>query len=328
MEDDNWNVIEPTTESTNEDTVEYEIEDEQSDQEEKTETVREAKEPSKKDDPKELEGIETKGAEKRIRQLVRQRKEKEEENARLVAETNDLKQKLSSQTKEYVTTQQATNDFTEKQLTEKIEYAREVLKDAMESQEFDKVVAAQEDLSNAQYDLRRIGDAKENFNAMQAEEERLDAERKEYYQNNPQPQQRQAAPPVDDRAISWAENNKWFGEDEIMTAGALAIDAKLKAEGWTPEDTDYYEEVDRRVQEGFPHKFEADTPKQNRKQKSDTATQTVAGASRSPASSKSKVTLTAEDVAKAKKWNIPLDRYAAEKLKTELVDDEYTEITL
>ena len=31
------------------------------------------------EEPKELEGIETKGAEKRIRQLVRQRKEREEQ---------------------------------------------------------------------------------------------------------------------------------------------------------------------------------------------------------------------------------------------------------
>ena len=50
----------------------------------------------------------------------------------------------------------------------------------------------------------------------------------------------------------------------------------------------------------------------------------VAGNSRSSASKK--VKLTKEDVALAKKWQIPLETYAAEKAKADKADGEYTAI--
>jgi hypothetical protein len=55
--------------------------------------------------------------------------------------------------------------------------------------------------------------------------------------------------------------------------------------------------------------------------------QVVAGASRTPQTSKgNKVKLSQEDVQRANKWGIPLEQYAAEKLKAEQADGEYTEI--
>ena len=72
--DDSWETVEIPN---NEDKVEYEVEEKvveaaQPDPEVKEEKV-EAQE-----EPQELEGIETSGAQKRIRQLVKQRKEREE----------------------------------------------------------------------------------------------------------------------------------------------------------------------------------------------------------------------------------------------------------
>ena len=54
----------------------------------------------------------------------------------------------------------------------------------------------------------------------------------------------------------------------------------------------------------------------------------VAGASRSPATSTGKkIKLSQEDVRLANKWNIPLEVYAAEKLKVDGSGGEYTDIS-
>ena len=92
-EEDNWGTVEiPDTQ--NEDKVEYEIEEEKA-----TEQVAQEEEPKpevKEEEPKELEGIETSGAQKRIRQLVRQRKEREEQLAAVMQQNEELTQKLQS----------------------------------------------------------------------------------------------------------------------------------------------------------------------------------------------------------------------------------------
>ena len=119
----------------------------------------------------------------------------------------------------------------------------------------------------------------------------------------------------DPMAVEWSQKpeNSWFGSDNIMTVAALTIDAQLKEEGYNPASPDFYQEVDSRMRQEFPHKFnqqviEQEVPTQRATQ------QVVAGQSRSPTNSSSKkVKLTQEDVRMAQKWNIPLEKYAAEK---------------
>ena len=73
--------------------------------------------------------------------------------------------------------------------------------------------------------------------------------------------------------------NDWFGEDKIRTAAALAIDADLKEEGFNPTDDDYYDEIDNRLKEAFPHKFQKrKRTKQNENRMQETSpAQVVAG---------------------------------------------------
>ena len=99
------------------------------------------------------------------------------------------------------------------------------------------------------------------------------------------------------------------------------------------DNEEFYHEVDRRLAEAFPHKFKSsEVPveeNQNRVQE-DTSVpaQVVGSSSRStPNSSKSKIKLTKEDVRLANKWNIPLETYAAQKLKVAEADGEYTQIS-
>ena len=195
--------------------------------------------------------------------------------------------------------------------------------EAFESGEKEKLLQAQEMLNEAQVDLKHL-----NLTKAQMEEV---AEQPEPEQAAPVQQPVQQTP--DPRAEEWAANNEWFGKDKILTVSALTIDQELKAEGYDTDNEEFYHEVDRRLAEAFPHKFKSsEVPveeNQNRVQE-DTSVpaQVVGSSSRStPNSSKSKIKLTKEDVRLANKWNIPLETYAAQKLKVAEADGEYTQIS-
>mgnify|MGYP003126565879 CR=1 FL=1 len=95
--------------------------------------------------------------------------------------------------------------------------------------------------------------------------------------------------------------------------------------GYDPKEQDFYEEIDRRLRNEFPQKF--DQEESVEASKTQQPSQVVAGTSRSPTSSNKKIKLSQEDVRLAQKWNIPLEVYAAEKLKVDKSDSEYTDIT-
>ena len=141
-----------------------------------------------------------------------------------------------------------------------------------------------------------------------------------------------AAPEYDPKAIEWAGRNGWFGQDQILTAAALTIDQELKNEGYDPSDEDFYEEVDNRLRQKYPNRFQVEQGEEDTPRLQDTtanSAQVVAGASRTPktsSNSKNKIKLTQEDVRLANKWGIPLEKYAAEKLKVEQAEGEYTSV--
>jgi hypothetical protein len=294
----------------------YEIEEEQVEPQQ-AEPVQE------EEQPQELDGIKTKGAEKRIRQLVRQRKERDEQIAKLLAQNEELSSNLKQKENSFNEVSKLNLDASEKQLTDKVTLARNAYMEAFESGEKEKLLQAQEMLNEAQVDLKHL-----NLTKAQMEEV---VEQPEPEQAAPVQQPVQQTP--DPRAEEWAADNEWFGKDKILTVSALTIDQELKAEGYDPDDEEFYQEVDRRLAEAFPHKFKSsEVPveeNQNRVQE-DTSVpaQVVGSSSRSaPNSSKSKVKLTKEDVRLANKWNIPLETYAAQKLKVAEADGEYTQIS-
>ena len=309
--DENWEEVDiPENEEAS-----YEIEEEV--QPQQAEPVQE------EEQPQELDGIKTKGAEKRIRQLVRQRKERDEQIAQLLAQNEELSNNLKQKENSFNEVSKLNLDASEKQLTDKVTLARNAYMEAFESGEKEKLLQAQEMLNEAQVDLKHL-----NLTKAQMEEV---AEQPEPEQAAPVQQPVQQTP--DPRAEEWAANNEWFGKDKILTVSALTIDQELKAEGYDPDDEEFYQEIDRRLSEAFPHKFKSsEVPveeNQNRVQE-DTSVpaQVVGSSSRSaPNSSKSKVKLTKEDVRLANKWNIPLETYAAQKLKVAEADGEYTQIS-
>ena len=92
-----------------------------------------------------------------------------------------------------------------------------------------------------------------------------------------------------------------------MTYAAFGIHKELvESEGIDPKTDEYYNELDKRMGEEFPHKFSNGA--QSKK-----PVQNVASASRSNSgrsSGKKQVRLTQRQVAIAKKLGVPLEEYA------------------
>ena len=116
----------------------------------------------------------------------------------------------------------------------------------------------------------------------------------------------QSLPTPDPRAEAWATENSWFGKDRAMTFTAFEIHKDLvEREGFDPQTTEYYEEVDKRIRLEFPHKFD------NKDQTSEKPTQNVASVKRSTVRpGRRTVRLTSSQVAIAKKLGVPLEEYA------------------
>ena len=324
-----WSTVEVDSGEDESPKVEFEVEEQPEVQEEQPKelapVVEQAEEEQNEERPEELEGIKTKGAEKRIKQLIRQRKERDEELQQLRSEINNLRAAVQERDTQLSSSLKNSIDSTESQLESNLESAKQLYKQAVESGDTDGMLAAQESMSKAYAEQTRVDQQK---SAWEEYNRALEANGQQAAQVA---QQQQQAQEYDPKAVEWATKNEWFGQDQIMTAAALTIDQELKGEGYDPSDDDFYEEVDSRLRQRYPHKFQDANSEPETPRLQDTATssaQVVAGASRTPKTSQSnnKVKLTQEDVRLANKWGIPLEKYAAEKLKVEQADGEYTSV--
>lgn len=281
----------------------------------------------------ELDGINTKGAEKRIRHLVKQRKERDDLIERLNVDLNDARSKLITSYRTNKSFEISSLSAHENELNERVKSAEAVYLKAYDDGDKEKLLASQNLINDAKTDIKIVKARREQLqSAQQSDVAGRVMESEGGYavpdrgQGNRQPPQQQpaiAAQPVPDKLVTdWVRNNQWFGKDEVATAVALAVDQKLKMEGYDPLSKEFYNEIDKRVRSELPHKFsqQANTANQQSTRTSmgsvNNPSQVVAGASRkSPP--KTTVKLTQKDVQLAKKWGIPLDRYAAEKRKVE-----------
>jgi len=110
----------------------------------------------------------------------------------------------------------------------------------------------------------------------------------------------QVPPQPSEKARNWAQKNTWFGNDKIMTNAAFTIHEDLLGMGVDVESDEYYNEINKRMTESFPHKFAQEQKK---------PVQTVASAGRKQEGRRT-VRLTKSQVAIAKKLGVPLEEYA------------------
>ena len=243
------------------------------------------------------------GVQKRIAKLTRKMREAERQKEEAVAyadavnkQKNELEGRLSTLDKSY------TSEFETRVKTNMVA-AKQALKTAIESQDVEGQIAAQEQIANLTMDAARL-------NAMKVAAESKPKE------VNVTPQQTKQAAQTDPMAEAWAADNSWFGNDSAMTYTAFDIHKQLvEKEGFDPKSREYYAEVDKRIRLEFPHKFDKIDGNSTERVK---PTQNVASAKRSSNTGRRKtVKLTPSQVAIAKRLGVPLEDYAKQLKITE-----------
>jgi hypothetical protein len=229
---------------------------------------------------------------RRIDQLTKRYREAERrEKAAL-----DYAKGIQDKYKKAETTLNTIDDNYLKEFDARIDAQREQvksnLKNAIQNNDADKIMEAN-DL------LARLSVEKEKARILQdkkkEEQETKKTQPETTEQQQPQPQKREPSP----KATSWADKNTWFGKDKVLTNAAYGIHEDLVAQGFDPESDDYYNEIDFKMREYFPNKFEQEKR----------PTQTVASAGRKQEGRRT-VKLTRSQVAIAKKLGVPLEEYA------------------
>ena len=180
------------------------------------------------------------------------------------------------------------------------EQVRIKLRTAIESNDADAIMQANDELTQlaVQKEKAKLQMADRTERLRQLEEQ------KKIQASEIQEQQR--ARPVDPapsgKAKTWAQKNTWFGNDKIMTNAAFTIHEDLVGMGVDVESEEYYNEIDKRMKDNFPHKFSIQEQRRE-------PVQQVASAGRQQQGRKT-VRLTKSQVAIAKKLGVPLEEYA------------------
>jgi len=264
---------------------------------EEKDTTEEVKE-TKKDEREEYSDGVKKRIDKltyKIREAERREKEALSFAEQVKKEKDELQGKFDKLDDGYV------NEFAGRVKSE-LETAKVALKQAVSAGDVDAQVAANQALAKLAIEEERI-------KATEEQRKKYEESLKTTGQIGDQPVQNNVTTPTrpDPKAEAWAEKNEWFGKDEAMTYASFGIHKKLvEEEGFDPTSDEYYQEIDKRLQTEFPHKFNSGGEVQEGKQ----PVQTVASANRTTRSGRKTERLTPSQVAIAKKLGVPLEEYA------------------
>ena len=230
---------------------------------------------------------------KKMRTAEREREEAIRYAQKVQTESEDLKKRMNSLSDNYV------NEYAGRIETQTTAAEQELAR-AIEMGDTAGVIEAQRKITTLAIENDRAKQAK-----IQQERyaQQYEAQQQAEVQQ-PMPAQQPRRP--DPKAEDWAERNEWFGQDEAMTYAVFGIHKKLvETEGFDPQSDDYYNELDRRMADEFPHKLKNSGESRR-------PAQTVASVSRGKATGRStgKVRLSKTQVTMAKKLGVPLEEYA------------------
>ncbi|MDA7745156.1 hypothetical protein N8908_01380 [bacterium] len=243
----------------------------------------------------------SKGVQSRIKKLTEKYRQEERDKAeavrvstQLLEENKKLKSRVQALDTGYLSEYGS-------RIESQTDAAKRVYKEAYEAGDTDKMLEAQQALSNIAIETQRYNTAKARA------DQQAKVQVQQQQQPVQQPVQQQQQQKADPRAQDWATKNDWFGKDKVMTAAAFALHSQLTDdEGFDPSSDEYYTEVDRRIRAEFPHKFQT-------AKKSGGGSQVASAgnsASRSTKQGRRSVKLTHSQVAIAKKLGVPLEEYA------------------
>jgi len=120
----------------------------------------------------------------------------------------------------------------------RVEYHRMKLSEATSSGDGEAAVAAQEALYDARKKVDQLNQLKQQADRPTSEGPRID-------------------PGVQRQAAQWIDRNDWYKPDLSDTDSRIAklIDEDLVKEGWNPGTSDYWDELDNRLQKRLPHRY-------------------------------------------------------------------------
>jgi hypothetical protein len=239
------------------------------------------------------------GVKKRIAKLTRKMREAERQREEALAYAQSVqREKTQIESKLSRTDQRYVSEF-ETRVNASLANAKIALKSAIDSQDVEAQVNAQQQIAELTMESARL-------KSIKAAQQDLPAKEKEVTIT---PQQTTQTASVDPKAEDWAVKNDWFGKDSAMTYTAFDLHKKLvEDEGFDPKSDEYYDEIDKRIRLEFPHKFGT---KENISTERAKPAQVVASANRPSQSGRKKtVKLTPSQVAIAKRLGVPLEEYA------------------
>ena len=212
---------------------------------------------------------------------------------KMMEENKRLKSNLTNSEKNVLATVQ-------KAVAMELEAAKRAYREAYDSGDTDKVMDAQEQLTQATLKAEKV----KNFRPQPLQEQETPVQ----MQPQPVPQYR-----PDPSAQAWQQENPWFGEDEEMTSLALGLHEKLKREGVQVSSQEYYRKIDATIRKRFPERFEEEAEQNERPVARKSSV--VAPATRS--TSPKRVRLNPSELNLAKKLNLTPEQYAKAKLEME-----------
>ena len=273
---------------------------------------------------KEAEGIENEAekraklAQNRIDKAVKQAKNYQRRELQALQYAKQIAEENNSLKNQQAQMSQSYGDEFGARVESQLEGSKIALQKAMEEGEADKIAEAQSILAAASADkvahdqyqgqLQRYNQEMEQYNAQQQmyiQEQRMAAQQ----QPSKQPVYQQPSK----RAQSWANENTWFGKDQVMTNVAIAVHEQLAQEGFDTESDDYYSEINKRMKQELPNRFE------NIVEADGKPVQTVASPSRSNSNGRRKnrnqVELTPSEQQLAKRLGVSFKDYAVHKAR-------------
>ena len=267
------------------------------------EIVEEVKEELKAEEPDNLVKH-SDNYQKRIDKLTRKYREAERREKAALDFAKGLQKKYDTTVKKADTVEDQHLKEFDARVDAQREQVKNVLRDAIEKQDADKIMEANDRLTQL-----AVEKEKARLEMGNREEQKKIREEEAKSTTNVEANNLETTPtqqPITPKAKKWAEENTWFGDDEVMTNAAITIHNNLAQEGLELDSDEYYTEVNTRLRKYFPSSFGANDEPEKEQPK---PVQTVASAGRKQQGRKT-VKLTRSQVAIAKRLGVPLEEYA------------------
>jgi hypothetical protein len=201
------------------------VEEEEPDHPDDTDAVREAKR-NRRRSKRALARDTTREREIQLQQLRRQNEEMTQRMAELERKS------------QYSELNQLDKQIEDENL--RVEYAKMKISEAAAAGDGDAMVQAQE----------MLYDSKEKLSS-------LSGVKNQYVKQAQAPKREKIDPRMQMQATKWIERNNWYKPDLADTDSRIAksVDEELVKEGWNPNEADYWDELDSRLQKYLPHHY-------------------------------------------------------------------------